>query len=118
MNSLSWFLYLADVLHTMSKFLIVTGVLSTAFSLLTMLPILDPKIVKETTRQWYYKYLKRTIPIYFLLICIGVLIPSKQTIYLIVGSEAGEAVVTSEEGREILNSIKEVIEIQIKKLKE
>jgi len=48
---------------------------------------------------------------------LAAIIPSKDTIYLVAGSEAGEAVVTSQEGKEILNDIKEVIRYQLGELK-
>lgn len=46
-----------------------------------------------------------------LLVCalLAAVIPDRQTIYLIAGSEAGEVVVESEEARAILNDIREVI---------
>lgn len=40
-------------------------------------------------------------------------VPSKNTFYLIAGSEAGEAVITSPEGEEIIRDIKKIIKQQI-----
>jgi hypothetical protein len=51
------------------------------------------------------------------MLLFSTLIPSKETIYLIAGSQAGEAVVTSESGQEILNDIHEVIKHQLGQLK-
>lgn len=56
---------------------------------------------------------------HFFLACtlLAAIIPSRDTIYLIAGSEAGEAVVTSEAGQEILEDIQEVIRYQLGELK-
>ena len=49
---------------------------------------------------------------------LSAIIPSKETIYLIAGSESAEFVVTSEEGKEILSDIKDVIRAQLVQLKQ
>ena len=52
-----------------------------------------------------------------LLIVFSSLLPSKEAVYLIAGSEAGEAVVTSDTGQEILDDIQAVIKHQLQQLK-
>ena len=54
--------------------------------------------------------------LFFIGITMATLTPSKETIYLIAGSEAGEAVVTSAEGQEIINDIRLIIKGQLNKL--
>lgn len=49
---------------------------------------------------------------------ISILVPDKDTIYLIAGSEIGEQVVKSPEAQEMLQDIREVIKQQLTKLKE
>lgn len=44
-------------------------------------------------------------------------IPSKDTLYMIAASEAGEVVINSEEGKKIMSDVKEIIDIQLEKLK-
>jgi hypothetical protein len=62
-------------------------------------------------------YSKWIIPIFLLVLMTDRLIPSRDTIYLIAGSEVGEIVVNSPEAREILNNVKTVIKQQIKEVK-
>lgn len=44
-------------------------------------------------------------------------VPSKDTLYMIAASEAGEVVINSEEGKKIMSDVKEIINIQLEKLK-
>jgi hypothetical protein len=53
------------------------------------------------------------IPLLFLM--ISIITPSSKTVYMIAGSEAGEQVVNSEEGKEILSNIKTILNSYIKK---
>jgi hypothetical protein len=116
MNSLSWFLYLAGVFGTLGK-------LAGAFSALGLL------IFSATCFWWLIWKVdgdKIIIPrppielvgvLWVLALTLHILVPSKETIYLIAGSQAGEAVVTSDTGQEILNDIHEVIKHQLGELK-
>lgn len=52
-----------------------------------------------------------------ILVVFSSLLPSKEAVYLIAGSEAGEAVVTSDTGQEILDDIQQVIKHQLQQLK-
>ena len=117
MNNLSWFLYLADVLPNYAwlgtvgafmAFVLILGGGLVAAILLDYEPALAGKVLK---------YISRVGPVLVLLTLVTFAIPSKETIYLIAGSEAGETVVTSEEGREILSDIHEVIKHQLNEMK-
>ena len=124
MNSLSWFLYLAEVLPNLAGTIVALSVLLTVA--ITITSVVRTMVVVDsgmtlTTRKAGYKLIwgfwgKTVIPL-LLLGTLMNLIPSRETIYLIAGSEAGEAVVTSTEGQEILNDIKEVIRYQLGELK-
>ena len=117
MNSLSWFLYLADVIGN------VQGVLVTLSVILTMatFPWLICKLIGDDSYNKKEKEIAKAfsfVPWLALAAAtLAAIIPSKETIYLIAGSEAGEAVVASETGQEILNDIKEVIQHQLSELK-
>lgn len=110
MNSLSWFLYLADVIP-MFGFIVGEAAI--------IVLIIGGFIIA----LWFYASfgeedapkppVKRYIALVTVLGVIGMLTPSKETIYLIAGSEAGEYVVTSPEGQEIINDIKTIIKGQI-----
>ena len=117
MNSLSWFLYLAEVLPRVNglAFLLTFLIFCGWF-------ILPPKGVEMFGKGHEYPLLgwsrvKPLIPLWFFLVVLAFLMPSRDTFYLIAGSEAGEAVVTSEAGQEILEDIQEVIQHQLNELK-
>lgn len=115
MNSLSWFLYLAE---TVGKL----GAIAEAFSIILGLGFV-------VIAFWHFTYLedRQNTPkppvrgytlTFVIMVLVAIVTPSKETIYLIAGSEAGEAIVTSESGQEILNDIHEVIKHQLGQLKE
>ena len=110
MNSLSWFLYLAEVVPNIGVasifYLCIVGFVG-SFLLAFMAEELGPENLP----------IKTHIALLVGAVLLAVLTPSKQTIYLIAGSEAGEYVVTSPEGQEIINDIKAIIKSQIEELK-
>jgi hypothetical protein len=115
MNNLSWLLYFAEV----------AGKLGSAAEAITIVMIFGSVGVVF----WYAMSLdkgfkaipkppvKSYLTVFVITLLISILTPSKETIYLIAGSEAGEAVVTSESGQEILNDIRQVIKYQLEVLK-
>lgn len=125
MNSLSWFLYLADVIGNLQGLLVALSLLSggglSLWLLFGFISIDSDWDVKKDLRRSrigdhrknVFRYL--WVPVVFAF--AASIIPSRDTIYLIAGSEAGEAVVTSEAGQEILNDIQEVIRYQLGELK-
>jgi hypothetical protein len=81
----------------------------------------DSKESERSAKSWFgeRKYLP---PKWFVTISITAfillsLIPSKETIYLVAGSEAAETVVTSETGQEVMSDLKEILKIQLDNLK-
>lgn len=117
MNSLSWFLYLADVIGNIQGLLIFFAVISGLSTLVWFFAKAysvtdnDESAGRFANFTWYIPW------VFVSTAFLASVIPSKDTIYLIAGSEAGEAVVTSTEGQEILNDIKEVIRYQLGELK-
>ena len=117
MNDLSWFLYLADVLPNLASSLGLTSAvlaIGGGFGLIWWYigSFVDKDVVpvpKPLFAVWFPAAL-------IALACS--LVPSKETIYLIAGSEAGEAVVTSEQGQEVLSDIQEIIKAQLNNLKD
>jgi hypothetical protein len=49
---------------------------------------------------------------------VAAFIPSSTTVYMIATSEAGEMVVNTPEAKEIMSDLKEILNIQLDKLKE
>lgn len=116
MNNLSWFLYLADVLPSFASGVGTASALTLFFGIplwmLWYFSTIDDKPQYKPNGKLIYVFLVSLV-----VLALSSLIPSKETIYLIAGSEAGEAVVTSEEGKEILNDIHQVIRHQLSTLK-
>jgi MFS family permease len=108
MNSLSWFLYLAEVIPN------IGGLFVAIAALLAIAPPIWGLFTPEIGRPPPIALFAVAIVVSTI---IAIIIPSKQTIYLIAGSEAGEYVITSPEGQEIINDIKSIIKSQIEELK-
>lgn len=115
MNGLSWFLYLAEVIPKFSG----VGLFAVFVALIVMFAY-PPKGVKIFSNN-HVPFSGAKIWWAWVVVVLGVVLmtvtPSKETIYLIAGSQAGEYVVTSPEGQEIINDIKEIIKSQIEGLK-
>jgi len=108
MNSLSIFLYLADVLGNFQGYMV--------FLTIALGFILGARAVYCMIEEMSFDYRWIALPI--VMGVMACLIPSKNTIYLIAGSEAGEIVVTSQEGKAILNDIQLAIQNQLKELQQ
>lgn len=126
MNNLSWFLYFADVLPTLLVPFIV------ASSILTLLWVVGNLIcyggaadyprntqgmeaAANRLKSWVTYVL---VLIWIVTVLVQSFIPSRETFYLIAGSELGEQVVKTPEAQEIFNDIRKVIKQQIKPVKE
>lgn len=134
MNSLSLFLLFIEAYTGLTTLLTVLAILSlvvlTVFTFVRVLKMLDdhgdyekrhqPERYKRADK--FFKN-KEFIPpkwILVTLLSLGIILsmaPSEQTLYLVAGSEAGEMVVTSEEGKEVLEDVKEILQVQLEKLK-
>jgi len=118
MNSLSWFLYLADILPRVG---LLTALL--AILLLGVAFVMPPKgaTMFGEGHNGPFEGMARLKTPFILWLCFLVfafLVPSKDTIYLIAASEAGEMVVNTPEAKEIMSDLKEILNIQLDKLKE
>lgn len=130
MNSLTVFLYIADVLYKQLVFV---------WTLLLLVPLLYlvARVSKKIWSDMIYSYdsqevknkkeeeqLRPFITTYkpFIFTAVGVffvnLVPSQDTFYLMAASEAGEMVVKTPEAQEVLSDLKEILNIQLKKLKQ
>lgn len=128
MNSLSWFIYLADVIHNLG---ILAGVMSAlgffggvalylAFMVMRataadsrdrgqevavgILPSL-----RLTMKIWY--------PLWALFILVNTFAPSRNTVYMIAASEAGQMIIDNKGTQEIVGDIKDIITDKLKKIK-
>ena len=105
MNSLSWFIYFADVLPAFAS-----GVTFTFFFILVGSVFLNAFQILELGVK---KYLWITILSVVILI-VNNLIPSQTTLYAIAASELGEDVYKSEQGQKIVKQLSDWIDAQVK----
>jgi len=118
-NNLSWLIYIAEVVPNLGSFCVflavVSGCLVVLIMVVTVLTIVDED---ETARKFLKIKPIKFVPIFFLFVSTGsILTPSKEALYLIAASEAGEVAVTSPEGQEILNDLQQVLKAQLEALK-
>jgi len=110
MNSLSWMIYGAEVAGNLQT--IAVGVA-------LIVGLFGGTAICVFGFDSQYKYVRKWIPAYILIMSVSGLIavftPSSDTIYMIAASEAGEAVVTSPEGKEMLGDLKEIIRRKLAK---
>lgn len=108
MNSLSLMLYLADVVGNLQ----VTA---------AMIAVFGGIIYGVVTLAWAAnvgEFHGVVWPMWLFAACmiVGTFTPSSKTILLIAGSEAGEAVVTSEAGKRIMDQVEAAISAQLAEL--
>ena len=129
MNTLSTLLYLSEVVYSLAS-VSITGLILfwLGYFIYTSSQKVwadciyysdDPELVKKKKEIQLKsvmppkKYSLWTAVVVFLL----VLIPSKETFYMIVASEAGETIVKTPEAQELMKDVREVLDAQIEKLK-
>ena len=114
MNDLSWFLYLAEVIPNVGA---AAGIYIFVVGTFGSIGIVIWFVLSNIEDEIQTPPIKIHIIMLALVVLVAIIIPSKETIYLIAGSEAGEAVVTSPEGQEIINDIRLIIKGQLSELK-
>tara|TARA_R110000851_G_scaffold9707_10_gene35865 strand:+ start:684 stop:1043 length:360 start_codon:yes stop_codon:yes gene_type:complete len=115
MNSLSILIYLAGILGSVSILLTLIGVV-----------LLFVYCFKVFNTQFYNQDARimdlplKTFPpaikstwVAIALFSVVALLPTKETLYLIAGSEAGEYVVNTPEAKEIMSDIQAIIKQQV-----
>lgn len=114
MNTLSWLLYVADVIPNLgvafglSAFFIAVGVL---IAIVVGAHKRDFAYGEDEKQKWQDGYDLQRKALRFawlvpLLVFCAVLLPGKSTIYMIAASEMGETVVTNPEVAEIFDAMK------------
>lgn len=114
MNQLSWLLYAAETFNGLKGFLLIGLVPALVVSALVValsVPLWsldvyswDSDDTKERKRGWpskAWKIIRRVLTAIAIIIPIGLMIPSKDTLMLIAASEVGETVLASEKAQEI-----------------
>lgn len=125
MNSLSWFLYFADVAPgLLTPFVIVSSVCALCWVGVNIIAYAVAgdaydKNYGKAVQEACSNRLKSKLTYVFVMswivtVFVQSLIPSRETFYLIAGSELGEQVIKTPEAQEIFNDIRKVIKQQIK----
>lgn len=123
MNNLSWLMYIADVLPSIGTFSFVLGFIGTvAVFAFTFIYAMFKEDAMETIREDRWKDVNPFSWCWWLLLFVpllvlSLLIPPKETIYMIAASEAGEVMVTSEYGKELIQELKLILDNQIEAYK-
>jgi hypothetical protein len=125
MNTLSVLLYVADLISKVEVLMWWSVAISVVILLVTVFHASEaPKCYSHTpVDQWeealathltnkksLVGYTRKLITVTIILISSVILIPSKETMYLIAASEVGEDVVKSEEVREIKDVLLNVLQ--------
>lgn len=130
MNTLFILLYLTEVLYPFCSVVILAMVLGWAgYALHTIISKLwASEILSFESADVKEKKLKiqasSAIPeakwfwVTGILILFLTLVPSKDTFYMILASEAGETVVNTPEAKEMMKDVREIIDAQLEKLKQ
>jgi hypothetical protein len=127
MNSVSWFVYLADALANLKSALF--GILFfgiPAAIALTVGGIVirsgDWSWVKDTDRKFWEERRKQCAsaakvawPVVAVLVIVNIAIPSKNTMYAIAASEVGERVLKSEAAQEMASDATKALQQWIKR---
>ena len=129
MNNLSVLLYFADVAPKVAGLGMALAIVAIIAALIHLLVVEsqeeyswlsdEKKLRIRAAKENLLSTIRKTyVPYIIVGVFIFSIIPSGSTILLIAGSEAGEAVATSEAGQEILNDVQAAIRAQLRNLAE
>lgn len=108
MNNLSWFIYLTQVVDAIGVLCAVTIVLGGIASIITLVI----GHVEESERTTSLG--KRILAGVCVAAVVGTVVPSRQTMLLIAGSEMGERIVKSDAVKDIVNPGADLLKAWIK----
>lgn len=116
MNDLSLFLYITELAGRVGIVALLAGV---ALALAAF--VLPPKGVKAFSDEHDHPFmgfdrLKNWFIAWLILLAVSFFTPSRETLYMMAASEAGEAVATSPDGKQMLDKVKAIINTQLDEL--
>lgn len=110
MNTLSLFLYIADVIsRVQGLFAFGAVIVGVSWLLRVVITGFNNDCEYDEKKKKPYPNPFRPAILFALFAFTACIIPSKETMYLIAGSEIGEVVVTSPEGQEVFKETKDAI---------
>lgn len=119
MNSLSWLFYFADIFQNIGNFSIFIMWVSLAlFAFFSALKLIESASEKQDVLTLKaFNEIQKFAMIAFFVSLIGLLIPSKETMYMIIASESAEIVISDPTTRELMSDVQEIISLQLESLK-
>jgi len=110
MNTLSWFLYLASISSGFSQFLLVIAIgLATILVIYNAVAALYNSVEEKPQKVYGVKFMYVAALAGFL----SILVPNKDTLYMIAASEVGEMVITSPENQEVFGKVRTLINTKL-----
>lgn len=123
MNSLTWYIYLAEVFPNIVFSFVFAAIASVAYIAMWAACNEDKYFEEKKEQVAFWNKQKATfrqiimcitIPCCILFAITHIFLPGKKTMYLMAASELGEEVVLSEEATEIKNLLKEYLKKSLK----
>lgn len=122
MNTLSWFFYLADIIGNISVFFIAGSIIMLVLSLGVALIVAiqnEDESLEPGEPGYVSPYIvKPYVIVGGIMLFISTFIPQTETIYMIAGSELGQATIQSEVGQDIMNKLQTILDLQIEEMKD
>jgi hypothetical protein len=118
MNQLTLVIYLADILPSLSIMLAILSVCGLCAAGIITICFLARNSDYDLRRRpnWVphvYTWWRWAAPLIFVMIFCSILIPGRQTILLMAGSQFGQQIVETPQAKELLDGINKVIQQQI-----
>ena len=121
MNTLSWIIYLAEVVGGLREgvsytFSMISFFFGAGITVWYIIFTIDSNCEfsgdvspppKGLLRFWFFC---------LFLSFVSLLIPSREVLYLIAASEIGETVIISDTGQEMLNKVKQIIDLKLQEM--
>lgn len=117
MNSLSWLIYIINVIPNVTTAIIFFSLTVFFISGAASLVMQFGSYHTDSIRERGHKLIKVPIICGFVLL-LTAFVPGKEALYMIAASETGEVVANSEEGKELISDLKQVLKAQLEKMKE
>lgn len=118
MNNISWFLYWVDVVGSLGTIIGIIGVVGSVLFIVSLLigammkssstvcPECESSKREAARAKAIFKLVnKKTLFIFGVIFFLEAFIPSTKTMYLIMGSEVGEEIVSSQTGQRVQDAI-------------
>lgn len=109
MNLLTIFLYLADIFGNLQGVLIMFALIGGAvIAIAVVMGAINASESRGEEREVHKAFAKKAATWSWAVLVLAILsaiIPSKDTMYLMAGSEVGEMVVTSDAAKEVVNKV-------------